>query len=78
MNALALERPHFDTRVTNDSITALSRYLGADPREFIPCKPGTKEPKPRGFNLPHYGTNWDRWLRGGQQELNVALLFGEL
>jgi hypothetical protein len=57
-------------------VEELSRRLGADPRELIPCHIGTKKPLVRGFARPGYSMNWDRILHGDRLEANVAMLFG--
>ncbi len=77
MTEILGEPLHFNTHVSTESLALLGGRLDVDPKEFIPCSPGTKHPLVRGFNRPWYETNWDRVLRDGPKELNVAMLFGK-
>jgi hypothetical protein len=58
-----------------ETLTNLSRSLGADPRELMPCGYGTKVSLVRRFNNPTFGMDWERFFKR-QHQANVALLFG--
>lgn len=83
-NVIEIDCPPCSTQAPSDDSTqlskarveALSLRLGADPRELIPCRAGTKIPLVRGFNLPGYSTNWPRLHHNGLRQANIALLLG--